>query len=160
MWCINRVSSKSQVFPANAVADMITNLMLYHLIHPDNVEILSMFVTGSFWTHGLVIDDTNAVVVRVAPPAPPVQTDQDTQTEFITAAAVVATLPKPKHLSHTHAPHTDLYTTDLHLKLVGLDHTISVFMSVGVSEMRDHQYSRCRPWHIIKLKWTPRPFVK
>jgi len=117
------------MFPANAVADMITNLTLYHLIHPDDVEILSMFVKGNFWTYGSVTYNTNAIRVRVAPLASPPQTN-NTKPDCASAADVVEQLPT--HPSYLQAQHAHMNTTDMYLKLVGLDHMTRSSLFMGV----------------------------
>jgi len=125
------VSSKHQTFPAKDVEDMITNMSLYHLIHSDDVELLWMFVKGSFWTYGTVLDDAHTITVRVAPTASPsiIMQPETGHTQPVKSGTAMSQLS-------LNPPHADMHThtvaPDILLKLVGLDPVTrtGVFMSV------------------------------
>jgi len=122
-----RVSCKSLTFLDNNVQDMLTTLSLYQLIHPDDVELLWMFVKGNFWTYGTVLDDAHTITERVAPPLPPPQTlVQPDHTQPVSADINTATFSSPCSLPNV------TYMPDIHLKLAGLDPVsrTGVFMSV------------------------------
>jgi len=122
-----RVSNESQTFPPDTVEDIITKMTLYHFIHPEDVELLRMFVKGNYWTYGKVLEDANTISVRVAPcETPPPQTDytQPDHSTMLHAEPSLSDLP--------HTPQTLTHTPEIHLKLIGLDPMTrsGVFVSV------------------------------
>lgn len=42
-------------------------MSLFQLIHPDDVEILRMYILGGYWTYGSIIDVSQTMAVRLAP---------------------------------------------------------------------------------------------